>query len=329
MSMNMQSNSGDMQIASNERSRAMLANQPASGMYPFGQPRGPGTSGPGDWPRPSGESAVIARAKPQSTLRAKVRDMTALVARLERRAVELLRANRILERRVAEGADEAGRLSRLKSFFSPSVADILLEAASGDGLQRCRREVVVVFLDLRGFTAFAESADPEQVMSVLEEYHDAMGQLVVAHAGTLERFAGDGIMILFNAPVAIDDPAVVAIRMTIAMQQRFELLRQAWRQRGYALDLGIGVAQGYATIGTIGFKGRLDYTAIGTVTNLASRLCDAAAGGQILISQLVSECVARFARTVSIGNLALKGFCRPVEVYEVQTGCEASVSAQG
>ena len=186
-----------------------------------------------------------------------------------------------------------------------------------DPLRTHRRDVTVVFLDLRGFTAFAETADPEEVMGVLREYHAEMGALILAHEGTLERFTGDGMMIFFNDPVPVENPAERAIRMALAMRERVAGLVAAWRRRGYELDLGIGIAQGYATIGAIGFEGRWDYGAIGTVTNLAARLCGEAQGGEILVSQRVQASLDGAAATELAGELALKGFHRPVPAFRV------------
>jgi class 3 adenylate cyclase len=175
----------------------------------------------------------------------------------------------------------------------------------------------VVFLDLRGFTAFIETADPEEVMGVLREYHAAMGELIMAHQGTLERFAGDGIMIFFNDPVVLPNPADQAVRMAIAMHGRFAQLALGWKKRGYDLNMGIGVAQGYATIGAIGFEGRVDYGAIGTVTNLAARLCGEAKGGQTLVSQRVLGFIEDKVVTEAAGELNLKGFHKPVPAFNV------------
>ncbi len=230
---------------------------------------------------------------------------------------ELTEWNRTLEQRVAEGVAEVERLGRLKRFFSPSVADLILAGNTEDPLKSHRREIAVVFLDLRGFTAFSETADPEEVMGMLAEYHAAMGELVMSHSGTLERFTGDGMMIFFNDPVLIENPAAKAVRMALDMQQRFATLEQAWRKRGYDLSMGIGIAQGYATIGAIGFEGRRDYGAIGNVCNLAARLCGEAKGGQILLSQRVQGSIEDIAKTEPVGELSLKGFHKPVKVFEV------------
>jgi class 3 adenylate cyclase len=182
-----------------------------------------------------------------------------------------------------------------------------------------RREVTVVFLDLRGFTAFAETAEPEEVMSVLRDYHTRMGEHVLTWEGTLERFTGDGMMIFFNDPVPVTNPAERALRMTVAMREAMEDLAAQWRKLGFELHVGVGIAQGYATIGAIGFEGRLDYGAIGSVTNLASRLCAEAAPGQILISQRVHAEAGALVDAEPVGELSLKGFQRPVTAYSVRS----------
>lgn len=270
--------------------------------------------------KPISAPIVKARVKTHLALYEQSSEMERMITKLEAQAVELSELNRTLEQRVAVGISEIERLGRLKRFFSPAVVDLLLSGLAEDPLKSHRREIVVVFLDLRGFTAFTETSDPEDVMGVIGEYHEAMGQLIMEHGGTLERFAGDSIMIFFNDPLPVDNPAGKAVEMAITMQERFASLAQGWQKRGYELAMGIGVAQGYATIGAIGFEGRRDYGAIGTVTNLAARLCGEAAGGQILISQRVQGLVADFARTEPVGELSLKGFHHPVMAYAVR-GC--------
>jgi class 3 adenylate cyclase len=177
--------------------------------------------------------------------------------------------------------------------------------------------VTVVFLDLRGFTAFAETAEPEEVMSVLREYHAEMGRLILEHEGTLERFTGDGMMVFFNDPVPVENPAERAIRMAIAMRDSVRELRVKWKKRGVDLDLGVGIAQGYATIGAIGFEGRMDYGAIGTVTNLAARLCGEAKPGQVLVSQRMLGMVEDLVDAGEVGELSLKGFSKPVSAFNI------------
>jgi len=192
-----------------------------------------------------------------------------------------------------------------------------VNGGADDPLKSHRREVTVVFIDLRGFTAFAETAEPEEVMSVLREYHAAMGELILTHEGTLERFTGDGMMIFFNDPVPVPNPQERAVRMALAMRARVDELMRGWRKRGYELDFGVGIAEGYATIGAIGFEGRWDYGAIGTVTNLAARLCGEAKPGQILISRKLHGRVDDLVAAESVGELALKGFSRPVSAYNL------------
>jgi class 3 adenylate cyclase/putative methionine-R-sulfoxide reductase with GAF domain len=209
------------------------------------------------------------------------------------------------------------RLGRLKRFFSPQLADLILRGGADDPLKTHRREVTVVFLDLRGFTAFTETSEPEELMGVLHEYHAEMGRLILAHEGTLERFTGDGMMVFFNDPLPMPDAAERAVRMAVAMRDRAAELSVGWRRRGYDLDLGIGIAKGFATIGAIGFEGRWDYGAIGTVTNLAARLCAEARPGQILISPRVLLEVEKLVDTEELGLFTVKGLARPVRALNV------------
>jgi class 3 adenylate cyclase len=225
--------------------------------------------------------------------------------------------NRTLESRVSDQVAQLERLGRLRRFFSPQLAEAIVSGGADDPLQSHRREITVVFLDLRGFTAFAETAEPEEVMGVLREYHAAMGQLILEHEGTLERFTGDGMMIFFNDPTPVPDPQERAVRMALAMRERVDELLRTWRKRGHELDFGVGIAQGYATLGAIGFEGRWDYGAIGTVTNLAARLCGEAQPGQILISRRLYGALEDQVEAEPVGEMSLKGFSRPVSVYNV------------
>jgi len=234
-----------------------------------------------------------------------------------RHARELAELNRTLEQRVAEQVGQVERLGRLKRFFSPQLAELIVTGGAADPLQTHRVEVTVAFLDLRGFTAFAETAEPEEVMSVLREYHAEMGRLILEHEGTLERFTGDGMMIFFNDPVPVPDAPERAIRMAVAMRDRVQELDVGWRKRGYDLGLKIGIAQGYATIGAIGFEGRWDYGAIGTVTNLAARLCGEAGASEILVSRRVAGAVEDLASLEALEPLTLKGLARPVPAFRV------------
>jgi class 3 adenylate cyclase len=230
---------------------------------------------------------------------------------------ELEEWNKTLELRVQKQLEQLERLERLKRFFSPQLAELIVSGGADDPLKTHRREVTVVFLDLRGFTAFAETAEPEEVMGVLREYHAAMGKLILEHEGTLERFTGDGMMVFFNDPVPVPNPAERAIRMALTMRERVRELSAKWRKLGYELDFGVGIAQGYATIGGIGFEGRWDYGAIGTVTNLASRLCGDAKPSQILVSQRLLGTVEELVEVEPVGELTLKGFHRPVTAHNI------------
>ena len=230
---------------------------------------------------------------------------------------ELSELNRTLEARVTAQVAQLESLGRLKRFFSPQLAEAILSGGTEDPLKSHRREITVVFVDLRGFTAFAETAEPEEVMTVLREYHGRMGQIILEHEGTLERFTGDGMMIFFNDPVVVENPSERAVRMAIALRAQVAELAIRWRKLGYDLDFGVGIAQGYATLGAIGFEGRWDYGAIGSVTNLASRLCAEARPGQILISRRVFASVEELVEATAVGELALKGFSRPIPTYEV------------
>jgi len=241
--------------------------------------------------------------------------------RLRDREAEHLRQlaewNQTLEQRVAEQVALVDRLGRLKRFFSPQLAELIVAGGAEDPLKTHRREVTVCFLDLRGFTAFAETAEPEEVMGVLREYHADMGELIVEHEGTLERFTGDGMMIFFNDPLPVPNAAERTLRMALAMRERVTALSSTWRKRGYDLHLGIGIAQGYATIGAIGYEGRWDYGAIGPVTNLAARLCAEAKAGQILISRRVVAVTDDLFEVEPVGELTLKGFQRPISACNV------------
>lgn len=243
---------------------------------------------------------------------------------LRKQAEELEAWNMDLTKRVVDGVAERERLDRLRRFFSPAVADLLLTGEEDHFLKTRRREIVVVFLDLRGYTEFTEIHGADEVMRVLGEYHAAMGELINAHGGTLERFTGDGMMIFFNDPVEVAHPYLEAAKMAIDMQVRMKYLQKEWLPRGYCLTMGIGIAQGIATIGAIGFEGRRDYGAIGGVTNFSARLCSKAAGGQILVSELVARNAAESISFQSIGKLEFKGFSEPQEVFEIITAPESN-----
>jgi class 3 adenylate cyclase len=230
---------------------------------------------------------------------------------------ELGEWNRLLEQRVQEQVGQMERLGRLQRFFSPQVAELILSGETDDPLKTHRRDVAVVFIDLRGFTGFAEISEPEEVMTVLREYHAAVGKVILAHEGTVERFAGDGIMVFFNDPVVVPNPAERAVRMAVAVRDSVQELSVVWRKRGHQLGVGLGVAQGYATIGAIGFEGRWDYGAIGTVANLAARLCGEAKAGQILASTRVADAVEDIVAGDAVDPLTLKGFHRPMPAVDI------------
>jgi class 3 adenylate cyclase len=231
-------------------------------------------------------------------------------------AADLAHGKLMLEQRVQQQRAELDRLTALKRFMSPQLAELVM-ASGEDPLRPHRQEVTVVFVDLRGFTACAEMAEPEEVMSILQEFHQAMGEIIMAHNGTLERYMGDGMMIVFNDPVPVPDPAVQAIRMALAMRNRELKLSEKWEQCGYDLRFGIGIAHGYATIGRIGFEGRWDYTAIGSVVNLAARLCGMAKAGQILVPRRLLAVVAGLVEAEAVGEFKLKGFHRPLSAYNI------------
>ena len=231
-------------------------------------------------------------------------------------AAELAEGKQRLEERVQQQLVHIDRLAALKRFMSPQLAELVM-ASGEDPLRPHRQEVTVVFVDLRGFTAFAEMAEPEEVMSILQEFHQAMGEIIMAHNGTLERYMGDGMMIVFNDPVPVPDPAVQAIRMALAMREREMELSEKWEKYGYDLRFGIGIAHGYATIGRIGFEGRWDYTAIGSVVNLAARLCGIAKAGQILVPRRLLAVVAGVVEAEAVGEFKLKGFHRPLSAYNI------------
>ena len=230
---------------------------------------------------------------------------------------ELEQWNKTLEQRVQEQVRQLERLERLKRFFSPQLAELIVSGDAEDPLKTHRRELTVVYLDLRGFTAFAESAEPEEVMEILHEYHAAMGKLILEFEGTLEHFAGDGMMIFFNDPVPVENAAERAVRMTLVMRDRVKELTLKWRKLGHDLDFGVGIAQGYATIGAIGFEGHWEYGAIGSVPNLAARLCGEAKPGEILVTQRLLGGVDELVEAEPAGELTLKGFHRPVPAHRV------------
>src|SRR5215510_6329290 len=240
-----------------------------------------------------------------------------LLGELRERTDEVAELNRGLEARVTEQVEELGRVGRLKRFLAPQLAELIVSQGDEKILESHRREIVVVFCDLRGYTAFTETAEPEEVLDFLREYHGALGPLVSEFEGTLDQFSGDGIMVFFNDPVPIPDPAERAVNMAVAMREAAGTLIADWRERGRDLGFGAGIAQGYATLGQIGFSERSGYTAIGTVCNVAARLCAEAKDGQILLSQRVNVALKGSVATEQLGALALKGLTQPVVAYNV------------
>jgi adenylate cyclase len=261
--------------------------------------------------KPLDQAALVARVK--SMLR-----MKALTDQVRAQAADLAGWNRTLETRVAEQLTHIERMDRLKRFLSPQVAELILTSGDDRVLESHRRQVTVVFCDLRGFTAFAETAEPEEVMGTLREYHAGVGVIIHKFQGTIERFAGDGLMVMLNDPVPIDDPCGQAVRMAADMRAAVGELTVKWRKHGFNLGFGMGIAHGYATLGRIGFEGRFDYAAIGSVTNLAARLCAEAKDGQILIDGKVQAAVEAIADLEPLEDLSLKGFHRQVKAFNVR-----------
>ena len=266
--------------------------------------------------KPLDQAALIARVRSMLRIKALHDLVQEQAAKLQQQTEQLAAWNRTLEDRVAAQVAEIERVGRLRRFLAPQIAE-LIASSETNLLQSHRREVTVVFCDIRGFTGFTEIAEPEEVMAVLREYHEAVGELIFRYEGTLERFAGDGILILFNDPMPCPDHAERAVRMALDMRERLNELIETWRKRGHSLGFGVGIALGYATLGQVGFDRRFDYAAIGSVTNLASRLCDEAKPGQILISQRIFGLLEPSIEASHVGDLSLKGFHRTMPTYEV------------
>ncbi len=260
--------------------------------------------------KPVDHAALVARVK--SMLR--IKELHDQVSEQRRQLADW---NQTLERRVAEQVDELERVGRLKRFFSPQLAELIVSRGGDELLEGHRREISVVFCDLRGFTAFSESAEPEEIMDVLRDYYAAMGEEVFRFEGTIERFVGDSVMALFNDPLPCPDHELRAVRMAMAMRTRAQELAPQWARRGHELGVGFGVATGYATIGKVGFEGRIEYSATGPVANLAARLCDFARHEQVLISQRTFSTVEAAVEVESLGEITIKGMKRPVPAYSV------------
>ena len=260
--------------------------------------------------KPVDQTSLVARVK--SMLRVKE-----LHDKVAAQATDLATWNKTLEQRVADQLTQIERVSRLKRFLAPQIAELVLNEGDERVLESHRRDVTVVFCDLRGFTAFAETAEPEEVMAVLRDYHAQLGALIHKYEGTLERFLGDGLMVLFNDPLRCPDPSLRAVRMAVEMRTAVAELAAGWHKHGHDLGFGMGIAHGYATLGRIGFEGRFDYSAIGTVVNLAARLCSQAQAGQILIDPKVYAAVDALADVEPAGELVLKGLSRAIKAFNI------------
>src|SRR5216683_1612258 len=270
--------------------------------------------------KPVDQAGLLARARAMLRIKALHDTVQEQARRLEDQAGELALWNTELEARVQVQLGEIERIGVLKRFLAPQLAEMIVSRGEEGILDTHRRDIVIVFCDLRGFTSFAETGEPEEVRDLLREYHAALGPIVTRSEGTLDHFAGDGIMVFFNDPLPCPDPAARAVRMAVEMREAVARLQVDWRRRGREIGFGVGIAQGYATLGQIGFAERVHYTAIGTVCNLASRLCDQATDGQILISKRVAGAVEGDVRLEEIGDLALKGLSQAVAVFNVMGG---------
>jgi adenylate cyclase len=267
--------------------------------------------------KPVDHAALSARVRAMLRIKALHDTVQAQARRLEEQSAELAAWSKTLEERVLAQVSEIERIGRLKWFLAPQIAQTIVSSGGEAILESHRRDIVVLFCDMRGFTAFSETAEPEDVMAVLREYHGALGPLVHRYEGTLDRFTGDGMLVVFNDPVPCPDPALRAVRLAVEMRDAAVSLARSWTARGHEIGFGVGIAQGYATLGRIGFEGRFDYTAIGTVTNVAARLCAEAKDGQILVTQRVAAAIDKIAELQQLGDIAFKGLSRPIAVLNV------------
>jgi adenylate cyclase len=269
----------------------------------------------------AGADDFVTKPFDQAELLARIRSLVRIKRyhdTIERQREELTAWNHELEHRVRAQVEELERLGRLRRFLSPQLAELVITSGDQSFLDSHRKEIVVVFCDLRQFTAFAETSEPEEVMDVLSQYHTALGDLIFRFEGTLERFAGDGLMVFFNDPLPCADAPTRAIKMAVAMRTRVQDLAARWARRGYDLSFAAGIAQGYATLGRIGFEGRFDYAAIGSVTNLAARLCAEAKPWQILVTQRMNAEAEDVAVSEPVGELSLRGFSRAVPAFNIR-----------
>ena len=268
--------------------------------------------------KPVDHGALVARVRAMLRMKSLQDQLREQSAELARRARDLAELNADLSARVARQVEELERVSRLKRFLAPQVAEAILSSSSGEeALRSHRADIAVVFCDLREFTSFAETAEPEDVIAVLSEYHQVVGELAFSLSGTLERFAGDGVMVIFNDPVPCSEPCDRATQLAVGIRTGIDGLIDRWRARGAHLGIGIGMSTGFATVGRVGFHRRFDYAAIGSVTNLAARLCDLAGPGEILVSERFAHRLKPNWQIKTIGSRALKGFAKPAEVFQV------------
>jgi adenylate cyclase len=267
--------------------------------------------------KPIDQAALVARVR--SALRIKELHDTVheQSKRLAAQADELAQWNTSLQQRVNDQLAEIERISRLRRFLSPQIAELVMSSGGEQLLESHRREITALHCDLRDFTGFAEVTEPEDVMQVIRQYHETLGQLIHQYGGTLERYAGDGVMVWFNDPLPCPDPCERAVRMALKMRTSVAGLVAQWGKQGHQLGFGIGIAHGYATLGRIGFEGRFDYAAIGTVVNLAARLCARATDNQILIDRKVLAAVDAIFVTEPAGEFMLKGLHRPTAAFNV------------